>query len=227
MIRRSSSFKRRVQKRSEAERTASTPADIKGVRCKGVVRRWVGRKLTESFGVAYACPQGCVLAIHKSASDWTPFRAFPEETIPVPPHSVTSFTRPSTSGPDYQCLGISVNSQRVLELAFEESQQEEFDTWSRALRETAATPPTAMSAVPKAADASHARLEALRRELRRARDKVTAESEALRACRERQQQCEEDLDALVRSLPHEQEEPGQEGMSAVPASPMRSWGDSH
>ena len=108
MLRRASSFKRKVQRRSEAESAAATQ-DIKGVRIKGALKRLNGSKNSAVFAVCTPTSKGgCLLALHKGANDWTPFRAFPDELIAV--ESVVKnqefLPRPTGATVEQQCLGI-------------------------------------------------------------------------------------------------------------------------
>lgn len=225
LLRRSSSFKRRVKDRTVATASADSTAaqSTSAVLVKGQIlaRSEPGKKWQSGWAVVYGGERGSLLCFHKQATHWTPFRCFPEGVVYCA-HKLTRTSdvvdSSSGGGSENFCLLVE-SSAATVTLGFRT--MAERDEWRRALvpsssaeKESAAATTTRQYAQQQQEEHQQ-RAETLQRQLTNARERAAterAEAERLRAAAQR---VEAELAAMVAALPHEQEDAASDGRERI------------
>jgi hypothetical protein len=149
MLRRTSSFKRRVKsgQSTSAAADASAPAEHSKILIRGEARvshqaGSKGMKFLSGYVVAYAGANGGLcIALYKNQKDFTPFRAFPEDVTYLT--SSRCVEEAQTAGLPGYCISLEGDgslAQPPLFLSF--ASREERSAWMRVLQ------PAAKAAVP-------------------------------------------------------------------------------
>ena len=214
MLRRTSSFKRRV-KSGQSTSKSEAAAENSKILIQGDLRLshqlGKGLRFLPGFAVAYAGREGgLMIAMHRSAKDFTPFRSFPEDVTYFGAARTVDEASSSIPGLPSHCLQLESGadaSQPPLLLSF--SSRDLMGAWMQVLRPTKVPSPVRSEPDKDALDeassqaAADRRLETARKQLEKARALASAErEEALRISREASR-IQAEYERLVEKLHYE------------------------
>ena len=211
MLRRTSSFKRRVKSgQSTSKSDAASKILIQGD-LKLSHQLGKGLRFLPGFAVAYAGKEGgLMIAVHKSAKDFTPFRSFPEDVTYFGAARTVDEAPSNIPGLPSNCLqleSIDDASQPPVLLNF--SSRDLMGAWMQALRSTKvpspvrSTPDKADSEAASSQAAFERRLEMARQQLDKARAMASAEREEARRISRESSRIQAEYERMVEKLHHE------------------------